>query len=332
MRYLITGGAGFVGSHLSRFLLNKKDPVGDSFLPHATHVTVLDDLSTGRVSNISELETREKNRFSFIYGSVLDADLVDECVRGADAVFHLASAVGVKLIMDEPVKTIDTIVGGTSVVLAACARYRCPVLLTSTSEVYGKSSDIPFSEDGDSLIGPPSKRRWAYAAAKSLDEFLAFAYWQQMRLPVVVVRLFNTVGPRQTGQYGMVVPRFVKQALENKSLTVYGDGKQSRCFCHVSDVVEALSVLILRNDCYGELFNVGNDVEISIEDLANFVIKRLGSDSRIEFVPYDEVYGDGFEDMEKRIPDLSKIRKAVNYSPVRDLNMIVDDVRMELSS
>ncbi len=325
MRYLITGGAGFIGSHLARKIIEQGRIQGHV----EAEVTVLDDLSTGRTTNIIDLES--KAGFKFIYGNVLDKDLVDQCVKEADQVFHLASAVGVKLIIDEPVKTIETIVGGTTSVLEACARYRRPVLITSTSEVYGKSSDLPFSEDGDSVIGPPKFRRWAYAAAKSVDEFLALAYWHQMQLPVIVVRLFNTVGPRQTGQYGMVVPRFVQQALANDPITIYGDGTQRRCFCHVYDVVDALNNL-MSNGEWGNLYNIGSNEEISIEALAHKIISMTSSASTLKHISYSEAYGEGFEDMARRIPDLSKVEKAVNYSPIRDLNIIIEDVVRDLEA
>lgn len=313
MKYLITGGAGFIGSHLSERLL-----------ADGHQVLVLDNFSTGRHENIAHLEPNP--RFRLICGSVTDAPLVGECMQGVDRVFHLASAVGVQLIIDEPVHTIETIVEGTSVVLNACARYRRPVLITSTSEVYGKSTKVPFAEDDDSVIGPPVFRRWAYAAAKSIDEFLGLAHWHQTRLPVVLVRLFNTVGPRQTGQYGMVIPRFVQQALKGAPITVFGDGDQSRCFCHVLDVVDALVKLIESPKSRGELFNIGNNQEISMNDLARKVKEMTRSESAIRHIPYREAYGTGFEDMLRRVPSLEKVGKLIGYRPARSLEDILSQV------
>lgn len=313
MRYLVTGGAGFIGSHLTEALLT------DGHI-----VTVLDDLSTGAYENIEPLE--QTGRLRVITGSVMDAALVRECLHGVDAVFHLASAVGVQLVIDQPVGTIETIVEGTAVVLNACSRYRVPVLLTSTSEVYGKSTKTPFSENDDSVIGPPTCRRWSYASAKALDEFLALAYWHQVRLPVILTRLFNTVGPRQTGRYGMVVPRFVRQALQGEPITVYGSGTQTRCFCHVRDVVGALTRLLASPATRGELYNVGNDQEVSINDLASLVRTMTGSDSEIRHIPYREAFGSGFEDMDRRVPDLSKIHKAIDYRPEHTLADTLRDV------
>ena len=313
MRYLITGGAGFIGSHLAERLLER----GDS-------VIALDNFSTGNHTNVKHLE--QQDGFKLIYGSVMDRDLVNECLQGVDRVYHLASAVGVQLIIDRPIETVETIVQGASVVFEACARYRIPVLLTSTSEVYGKSQDLPFTESSDSIIGPPSFRRWAYASAKALDEFLALAYWHQLRLPVVLVRLFNTVGPRQTGQYGMVIPRFVQQALKGQPITVYGTGEQSRCFCHVRDAVTGLVGLLDREESRGELFNVGNDTEISMNGLARRIVEMTNSNSEISHIPYAEAYGQGFEDMERRVPNLQKIKQLTGYTPEHDLDQIIRDV------
>jgi len=314
MRYLVTGGAGFIGSHLSEHLVA---------LGH--EVLVLDDLSTGRHSNIAALEARP-DRFRFILGSVTDSALVTECIRECDAVFHLASAVGVKLIIDQPVKTIETIVNGTDVILRACARYRRPVLITSSSEVYGKSEKVPFAEEDDRLMGSTTQRRWSYACAKALDEFLALAHWYEYRLPVVVVRLFNTVGPRQTGQYGMVVPRFVRQALDGEPITVYGDGEQTRCFAHVLDVVEALPRLFDLPAARGQIYNLGSNEEVTIRALAERVKRLTGSASPVVLVPYDKAYTTGFEDMRRRVPDLTKIRAAIGYEPKRNLDTILRDV------
>jgi UDP-glucose 4-epimerase len=321
MRYLVTGGAGFIGSHLTEKLL------GDGH-----EVIVLDDFSTGRFENIAHLE--DSDRLQVLCASVTDPDITPDCVKSVDRVFHLASAVGVQLIIDEPVKTIETIVEGTSCVLGACSRYRKPVLITSTSEVYGKSDSVPFSEDADSVIGPPKFRRWSYASAKALDEFLAMAHWHHARLPVVIVRLFNTVGPRQTGQYGMVIPRFVRQALLDEPITVYGDGEQTRCFCHVKDAVWALMRLLDTPASRGELCNIGADQEITINYLAKRVREMVGSESPIRHIPYAEAYGSSFEDMVRRVPDLSKARRLIGYEPRSSLEDILRDVieytRMEM--
>jgi UDP-glucose 4-epimerase len=316
MRYLITGGAGFIGSHLSERLLEDG---------HA--VLALDDLSTGRYENVAHLEGRPE--FELRVASVTDHSVVERCVTECQGVFHLASAVGVRLVVEEPVKTIETIVNGTDVVLRSCARYRRPVLLTSTSEVYGKSEKIPFSENDDTVMGPTTTRRWAYACAKALDEFLALAHWYQTRLPVVVVRLFNTVGPRQTGRYGMVIPRFISQGLAGEPLTVYGDGTQTRCFAHVLDVIGALVRLIGLPEAVGQVFNVGNDEEISILALAERVQKLTGSRSTIRTIPYSEAYTAGFEDMIRRVPNLAKIRQLIGYKPTRNLDQILADTLAE---
>ena len=316
MRYLVTGGSGFIGSHLCEKLIDQ----GHSVL-------ALDDLSTGRYENVAHLEGRPE--FELRVASVTEARVVERCVTECNAVFHLASAVGVKLVVEQPVKTIETIVGGTDVVLKAAARYRRPVLLTSTSEVYGKSEKIPFSEGDDCVMGPTTTRRWAYACAKALDEFLALAHWYQTRLPVVVARLFNTVGPRQTGQYGMVVPRFVGQALAGEPLTVFGDGNQSRCFGHVADVVGALVELMGRPEACGQVFNIGNDEEITILKLAERIKALTGGKSSIRMVPYGEAYTVGFEDMVRRVPDLRKIHALTGYRPTRNLDQILADVIAE---
>jgi len=318
MRYLVTGGAGFIGSHLCEQIVGNGDDV-----------LVLDDLSTGRYENIAHLDTGL--RFRFMRGSVNDAEAVDECVRQCDAVFHLASAVGVRLIIDEPVRTIETIVGGTDVVLRAAARELKPVLLTSTSEIYGKSEKVPFGEEDDRVMGSTTHRRWSYACAKALDEFLALAHWYEHKLPVVIVRLFNTVGPRQTGQYGMVVPRFVQQGLAGKPITVYADGKQTRCFAHVFDVVEALPKLLNLPAARGQIYNLGTDEEVTILELAERVRKITGGRSEIRFVPYETAYVEGFEDMRRRAPDLAKVRQAIGYRPTRRLNDILADVVAELN-
>ncbi|MBA2506081.1 MAG: GDP-mannose 4,6-dehydratase [Thermoleophilaceae bacterium] len=313
MRYLITGGAGFVGSHLCDELLSR----GDS-------VHVLDDLSTGTMENLRHLKGQEG--FEYTIDSVANERLVAELVDWSDAVFHLAAAVGVALIVESPVRTIETNVQLTEIVLAQAMKKRKPVFVASTSEVYGKSTDLPFHEDGDLVMGPTVTGRWAYACSKAIDEFLAIAYWKERRLPTVVARLFNTVGPRQTGQYGMVVPTFVRQALSDRPVTVYGDGEQQRCFGHVKDVVRALADLIKRDDVYGEVFNIGSTEEISIRGLADRIVEKTGSRSEVALVPYAEAYEVGFEDMVRRIPDIGKINRLLGWEPTRDLDAILADV------
>ena len=316
---LITGGAGFIGSHLAESLLNT-----------GHKVTVLDDLSTGRYSNIAQLEGRDG--FRLIIDTVLNDTLSEELIRDSDRVYHLASAVGVKLILEQPVKTIETIFRGTDVVLRHCTRFRKRVLVASTSEVYGKGTTVPFREDDDVLTGATCRHRWAYSCAKALDEFLALAHWRESRLPVVIARLFNTVGPRQVGQYGMVVPRFVEAALEGAPLTVYGDGRQTRCFCHVLDVVEALENILEAPDCLGKVINLGSDEEVSINHLATTIIGLLNSPSEIRHVAFEEAYGEGFEDMLRRVPDLERARQLVGYRPKRDLKTIILDVAADINS
>ncbi len=313
MKILITGGAGFVGSHLA-----------DKLHAEGHDITVIDDLSTGRYQNIEHLEG-EKN-FRLIIDTVLNERLMEELIRETDRVFHMASAVGVKLIMEHPVKTIETIFHGTDVVLRFCSRYRKRVLVPSTSEVYGKGVSVPFREEDDLLTGATDKHRWAYACAKTLDEFLAIAHWKETRLPVVVVRLFNTVGPRQTGQYGMVVPNFIKSAIKNEPLTVFGDGTQSRCFGHVLDVVEGLTKAIETPACFGQVINLGNAEEVSIKGLAEKAIAMTGSTSEIRYIPYEEAYGEGFEDMQRRVPSLEKAKRMLGYQPTRTLDEIINDV------
>ena len=316
MKVLITGGAGFVGSHLA-----------DKLIGEGHQITVIDDLSTGRYSNIAHLE--EDPNFRLIIDTVLNGDLMEELIRDADRVYHMASAVGVRLIMEQPVKTIETIFHGTDVVLGRCAKFRKRVLIPSTSEVYGKGVSVPFREDDDLLTGATDKHRWAYACAKTLDEFLALAHFKETRLPVVVARLFNTVGPRQTGQYGMVVPRFVQSALKNEPIDVHGNGSQSRCFGHVSDVVNGLTAALETPDCFGQVINFGSDSEISINDLAQRAIDITGSTSDIRYIPYDQVYGEGFEDMQRRVPSLEKARRLVGYQPTKTLDDIINDVANE---
>jgi UDP-glucose 4-epimerase len=313
MRLLVTGGAGFIGSHLC-----------DHLIEQGHSVQVLDDLSTGSATNVAQLEGCEG--FRFTVGSVADEEVVDELVREADVVVHLAAAVGVKLVVESPVRAIETNVHCTEVVLAHADRHGKPVLLASTSEVYGKSSALPFREDGDLQMGATDKSRWAYACSKAIDEFLAMAYWRERDLPVIVVRLFNTVGPRQTGSYGMVVPTLVGQALAGEPLTVYGDGRQMRCFCHVADVVRALAGLIDDERARGNVFNVGATEEISMLDLARRIIAVTGSSSEVSLTTYADAYGDGFEDMFRRIPDIAKVRGLIGWSPTRSLDDVIHDV------
>jgi UDP-glucose 4-epimerase len=313
LKYLITGGAGFIGSHLC-----------DELLAQDHEVHVLDDLSTGSVENIRHLEGQPG--FHYTIGSASDGHLVGDLIRDADGVFHLAAAVGVALIVDSPVHAIETNVHCTEVVLAQANRTKTPVLITSTSEVYGKSASLPFREDGDLVLGATNVGRWAYACSKAIDEFLAIAYWKERRLPVVVTRLFNTVGPRQTGRYGMVLPRFIDQALAERPLTVYGEGTQRRCFGHVYDVVSALASLMQEKEAYGEVVNVGSQEEVSILELADRVVELTGSSSGISLIPYDEAYEDGFEDMHRRIPDIEKVGRIIGWQPTRTLNDIVADM------
>ncbi len=313
MRFLITGGAGFIGSHLSDLLIEHD---------HAVHV--LDDLSTGTIENIRHL--KHDARFDYTIGSAEDHPVVAELVDGADVVVHLAAAVGVTLVVDSPVRAIETNVHATEVVLKHASKKKKPVLIASTSEVYGKSQALPFKEDGDMQMGATDMGRWAYACSKAIDEFLAIAYWRERALPTTVVRLFNTVGPRQTGCYGMVVPRLVAQALAGEPLTVYGDGRQTRCFCHVADVVQALFALATDERAYGNVFNVGATTEISILALADLIVEATGSKSEISLIPYDEAYGEGFEDMYRRVPDTTKVRELIDWRPTRTLQDVVRDV------
>src|SRR3954469_7151908 len=314
MRILITGGAGFVGSHLA-----------DELLARGHAVSVLDDLSTGAIDNIRHL--RHHPRFEYSIGSCHERPLVAELVGSADGVYHLAAAVGVELSVESPVRTIETNIHVTEVVLNAASKKKKPVFVASTSEVYGKSADLPFREDGDLLLGPTFKGRWSYACSKAIDEFLALAYWKERGLPTVIGRMFNTVGPRQTGRYGMVVPSLVGQAIAGKPLTVFGDGTQSRCFCHVHDVVRALADMMEREDLYGEIFNIGTQAEITITDLAEKVREVVGSTSEITYVPYDVAYEPGFEDMQRRVPDITKIQDVLGWEPRKSLDEIVVDVK-----
>lgn len=313
MRALITGGAGFIGSHLAERLLARGD-----------EIIILDDLSTGSVENIRHLKAHQRCQcvFDTIQNRMLLAELVDE----SEVVFHLAAAVGVRLIVESPVKTIETNVNGTQLVLEAACRKKKLVFAASTSEVYGKSEHVPFHEDADLVLGPTSKGRWSYAASKALDEFLALSYWKEKKQPVVIARLFNTVGPRQTGRYGMVLPNFVRQALDGSPITVYGSGQQTRCFCDVSDSVEAILRLVGTPGAIGEVVNVGSNQEISIEGLAYRVKEQAKSSSSIEFVPYDQAYEPGFEDMPRRVPALEKLEGLTGFRPAVQLSAIVDRV------
>jgi UDP-glucose 4-epimerase len=313
VRVLITGGAGFIGSHLA-----------DAYLHRGDEVFVIDDLSTGSIENIRHLKDHPRFHYTIenVHNQPVTAELVDQC----DVVFHLAAAVGVRLIVESPVRTIETNVHGTEVVLSLANKKKKKVLIVSTSEVYGLSNEVPFREDGNLVMGATTKGRWSYACSKAIDEFLALAYWREKKLPTIVVRLFNTVGPRQTGQYGMVIPTFVKQALSSRPITVYGDGKQSRCFCYVGDVVSALMRLMDEPKAVGEVFNVGSNQEITILELAQKVKELTKSDSEVTFIPYDEAYEEGFEDMPRRVPDISKANRFVGFKPQMSLDGILQTV------
>ena len=313
MKVFISGGAGFIGSHLSQRLLDRGD-----------RVVILDDLSTGQMDNIEHLIGTDG--FDYRVGSAMDSPLVAELVDRCDVTVHLAAAVGVRLILDRPVHTIETNVRGTEVVLEAAARKQKLVVLASTSEVYGKGLKIPFSEGDDLKLGPTTHSRWAYACSKALDEWLALAYWREKHLPVIIARFFNTVGPRQTGRYGMVLPNFAAQALRGEPITVYGNGKQSRCFGHVHDAVEAVLRLIDTPEAVGEVVNVGTNREVTIHKLAEMVRDAAGSSSPITLVPYDEAYGEGFEDLERRVPDIEKLKRLTGFSFGRTLETIIADV------
>ena len=313
MHVLITGGAGFIGSHLAGALLRR----GDS-------VSVLDNLSTGSAENIEDL--REHPRFSFAQAGLDDGPVLHEFAGRADAIVHLAATVGVQLVLERPTRTIETNVLGTHALLDTARRYGCQTLIASTSEVYGKGESLPFSEDDDLVLGPPTRTRWVYAATKLLDEFLALAAHQEFGLPLTIMRLFNVVGPRQTGRFGMVLPRFVRQALQGQPLTVYGDGMQTRCFCHVADVVRAIVGLLGRTTASGQIYNIGSNQEVTIGDLAELVVERADSSSPIHYVPYDQAYADGFEDLRRRVPDISKIADEIGWKPTHLLPKILDDM------
>jgi UDP-glucose 4-epimerase len=313
VRALITGGAGFIGSHLAEALLD------------AGHqVLILDNLSTGSIDNVRHLKSR--SGFEYFIDSVDNEPLLAELIDRCDVVFHFAAAVGVKLIVEQPVHTIETNVHGTEVVLRHANKKKKLVVIASTSEVYGKSEDVPFSEDSDLVMGPTHKHRWAYACSKAIDEFLALAYWKERKLPVIIVRFFNTVGPRQTGQYGMVIPNFVRQALAGEPITVFGDGTQSRSFTHVRDVIGALIKLVEEPGAIGQVINIGNTEEVTITALAERVRTLAQSNSPIRYIPYDQAYESGFEDMPRRVPDLSKISAMIGYKPQHDLDSILDEV------
>lgn len=313
MKVLITGGAGFIGSHLAERLLSRGD-----------EVHLLDDLSTGSIENIALIKSHPNLTYHIdtIRNYRLTAEVVDMC----DIVYHLAAAVGVRLIVESPVSTIETNIRGTDIVLSLAAKKRKRVVITSTSEVYGKRNKVPFSEDDDLVMGPTNKGRWSYACSKAIDEFLAIAYWKEKRVPTVIVRLFNTVGPRQTGRYGMVIPNFVQQALMGQDITVYGDGTQTRCFTHVSDVIGALIAVAEHPQAVGEVYNIGSDHEISMLELAERIKYITESASNIVFVPYDEAYEAGFEDMMRRVPDISKIRALIGYQPKVDLDSMLANI------
>jgi UDP-glucose 4-epimerase len=313
MRSLITGGAGFIGSHLAEELLRRGE-----------EVLVIDDLSTGSIENIEHL--KEYGNFSYAIDTVQNRHLMAELVDKADVVFHLAAAVGVRLIIDSPVRTIETNIGGTELVLDLASKKSKKVVVVSTSEVYGKASTVPFREGDDLVFGPTVKGRWSYACSKAIDEFLALAYWKEKRVPVVITRLFNTIGPRQTGRYGMVVPNFVQQALSGQPITVFGEGTQSRCFTWVGDVVRAVIDLAQHSEAVGQVFNVGSERETRIADLAVTVKELTQSRSEIVFVPYGQAYEEGFEDMHRRVPDLTKIRRLTGYRPTLDLEEMLQEI------
>lgn len=313
MKALITGGAGFIGSHLAENLIQQ-----------GHEVVALDNLSTGRMENIQHLKGNPK--FELVIGSILDERLVDKFVERCDLVFHLAAAVGVQLIVNEPLQSLTTNIRGSEIVLEMAYRYHKRLLITSTSEIYGKNASGPLKEDEDRILGSPLKSRWSYSTAKAVDEILAYTYWKEKGLPTVIVRLFNTVGPRQVGHYGMVIPRFVQQALKNDPITIYGTGEQTRCFLHVNDSVATQIKLMMLPEAAGEAFNIGSNEEVSIRNLAERVIQLTGSSSKLEFIPYDKAYEEGFEDMARRVPDTSKVKRAVGFKQTKSLNEILESV------
>jgi UDP-glucose 4-epimerase len=313
MKVLITGGAGFIGSHLAERLLERGD-----------EVCIIDDLSTGSIENIQLI--KHHPNFTYHIDTIRNYRLTAELVDMCDVVYHLAAAVGVRLIVESPVNTIETNIRGTDIVLSLAAKKRKRVLITSTSEVYGKRNRVPFSEDDDLVMGPTNKGRWSYACSKAIDEFLAIAYWKEKRVPTVIARLFNTVGPRQTGRYGMVIPSFVQQAITGQDISIFGDGSQTRCFTHVSDVVGALIRIAEHPRAVGEVYNIGSDHEVTILELAERIKHMVESDSEITFMPYDEAYEEGFEDMMRRVPDISKVRDLIGYEPKIGLHGILASV------
>ena len=319
MKVLITGGAGFIGSHLADLLLDRGD-----------EVIAIDNLSTGRHENIEHLLSRQD--FQFELGSILNVDLIDHLISRVDAVYHLAAAVGVDLIVQRPLESLTTNIRGSELVLEKAHKHGAQVLVTSTSEIYGKNTSDRLSEEDDRILGSPLKSRWSYSEAKAIDEILAYTYWREKGLRTVIVRLFNTVGPRQTGAYGMVIPRFVRQALRDEPLTVYGDGSQSRCFCYVGDVIGAMVALMDHPDAAGRVFNVGSSEEVSIVELAERVIRITESESTIRFVPYDEAYEEGFEDMQRRVPDTTRAFQLVGFQPTVSLDTIIEMVAEEFRS
>ena len=313
MRALITGGAGFIGSHLA-----------DELLRRGHQVVLLDDLSTGQHANITHL--LDRTDVEFMLGSILNADLLDAAVSRSEVVFHLAAAVGVELIVERPVESLRTNIIGSELVIEKAHKYGTPVLVTSTSEIYGKNTSDLLAEGDDRILGSPLKSRWSYSEAKAIEEILAYTYWKQKGLPAVIARLFNTVGPRQTGHYGMVIPRFVNQALRSEPLTVYGDGSQTRCFAHVADIVGPLVDLLACEPAHGKAVNLGGTQEVSMIDLAQRIIDRTGSDSKVRYVSYEDAYEEGFEDMARRVPDVARARQLIGFEPTRDLDAILDSV------
>ncbi|RJP28976.1 MAG: NAD-dependent epimerase/dehydratase family protein [Candidatus Omnitrophota bacterium] len=313
MKALITGGAGFIGSHLCEELLKG-----------GSKVTVLDDLSTGRVENLASFKNNPD--FDFVVGSILNERLIDKLAERCDVIFHLAAAVGVELIVKRPLESLTTNIKGSEIVLDMAYRYQKKILITSTSEIYGKNKNGPLKENDDRILGSPLKSRWGYSTAKAVDEMLAYIYWKEKGLPSVIVRLFNTVGPRQTGVYGMVMPRFVSQALKNEAITIFGNGKQTRCFLHVKDAVRAIIKLMNEPKAVGDVFNIGSQEEVSIENLANQIIDITASNSKIAYIPYEKAYEEGFEDMQRRVPDTSKIEKLIGFKSTYNLKQIIKDI------
>lgn len=316
MNVLVTGGAGFIGSHLC-----------DELLARGNRVIAIDNLSTGSHENLEHL--LERPDFEFVLGSILNADLVDDLASRSDTIYHLAAAVGVQLIVEKPLESLATNIRGSEIVFEKAHKYGCSVLVTSTSEIYGKNTSDRLGEEDDRILGSPLKSRWSYSEAKAIDEILAYTYWKEKGLPTVIVRLFNTVGPRQTGSYGMVIPRLVNQAIRNEPITVYGDGTQTRCFCFVGDIVSALIALLEHPDAHGRVFNLGGTHEISIEELAHKIVDLADSTSKIRYVSYEEAYEEGFEDMERRVPDITRARDLIGFSPSIGLDEIIESVVAE---